>query len=66
MNTILNYVTAFWSVAVINCVQPVNWEYCYRIDQWLIPEVAYGIQVYQNPSIIYKTEREYLRSMTNE
>ena len=44
----------------MNCVQPVNWKYCIRIEQWLIPDVIHGIQILNDPNIIYKTEREYL------
>ena len=54
---------AFWTVVVMNCVQPVNWKYCYRVDQWLIPDVIHGIQILNDPNIIYKTEREYLNSL---
>ena len=39
MLTIINHLTAFWSVVVMNCIQPVNWKYCYRIDRWMIPEL---------------------------
>jgi len=50
-------------VVVMNCVQPVNWKYCVRIDQWLIPDVIYGIEILKDSDIIYKTEREYLNSL---
>ena len=62
MHTVVNYLSAFWTVVVMNCVQPVNWKNCYRVDQWLIPDVQYGIEIYNDPSIIYKTEREYLKN----
>ena len=60
MITFLNYATAFWTVAVMNCIQPVNWKHCYRVDQWLVPGVVEGIGILDDPSIIYRTEREYL------
>ena len=62
MTTFINYATAFWSVVVMNCVQPDNWKYCYRVDQWLIPELSQGIQIYfdKNMDFLYKTERDYL------
>lgn len=62
MYTLFNYVTAFWSVVVMNCIQPVNWKYCYRIDQWLIPDIQNGIEIYLNPDSLYKEERDYLNS----
>tara|TARA_B100000085_G_C18278439_1_gene405185 strand:+ start:89 stop:289 length:201 start_codon:yes stop_codon:yes gene_type:complete len=63
MLTVYNYVTAFWSVVVMNCIQPVNWQYCYRIDEWLIPEVYHGVQIYfdQHHELLYKSERDYLK-----
>jgi hypothetical protein len=46
----------------MNCVQPVNWQYCHRIDQWLLPELHQGMQIYldKDHKLLYKTEREYL------
>jgi len=63
MTTIINYTTAFWTVVVMNCVKPINWEYCYRIDQWLLPEISYGIQIYldKEHKLLYKSERDYLK-----
>ena len=65
MTTIINYLTAFWSVVIMNCVQPPNWKYCYRIDQWLIPEVIEGVNVYldKDHSHLYRSEREYLKTI---
>jgi len=65
MFTIFNYAAAFWSVVVVNCVKPVNWKYCYRIDQWLLPEIHQGIQIYldREHKLLYKSEREYLKNL---
>ena len=65
MLTIINHVTAFWTVVVMNCIQPVNWQYCYRVDQWLLPEVMIGIQYYldKDMNFLYNTEREYLKNL---
>jgi len=63
MLTLVNHLTAFWTVVVMNCIQPVNWEYCYRVDQWLIPGVREGIEIYFNPSSIYQAERDFLNSI---
>jgi hypothetical protein len=62
MTTIINYVTAFWSVVIMNCIQPVNWQYCYRIDQWLVPEIVYGWKIKTGEIQIYQNEREYLKN----
>lgn len=68
MFTIVNHLTAFWSVVVMNCIQPVNWEYCYRIDQWLIPEIQHGIQIYldKNHELLYKSEKDYIMLYNNK
>ena len=63
MLTIINHLTAFWTVVVMNCIQPANWQYCYRIDQWLLPDLYQGFQIYldRNHNLLYKLEREYLK-----
>ena len=63
MHTFVSYLSAFWTVVVMNCIQPVNWKYCYRVDQWLVPGVMEGIEILNDQSIIYKTEREYLKRL---
>ena len=62
MLTIINHLTSFWSVVVMNCIQPANWQYCHHIDQWLIPELGQGIKIYydKNLDFLYKNERDYL------
>ena len=63
MYTLINYLTAFWTVVVMNCIQPVNWKYCYRIDQWLIPDLYRGVQIYldKDHKLLYKSEKDYLK-----
>ena len=63
MLTIINHLTAFWTVVVMNCIQPTNWQYCYRIDQWLLPDLYQGVQIYLDKKMdfLYKSEREYLK-----
>ena len=67
MLTIFNHVTAFWSVEVMNCVQPANWQYCYRVDEWLLPELSQGVQIYfdKKMDFLYKNERDYLDKIAN-
>jgi len=62
MLTIFNHLTAFWSVVIMNCVQPVNWKYCYRVDQWLVPELVYGWKLKTGEIQIYQNEKEYLNN----
>ena len=54
------HVTAFFQVVVVNCIQPVNWQYCYRVDQWLLPEIAYGYKIWSGEIQPYQTEQEYI------
>jgi hypothetical protein len=64
MLTITNHLTAFWTVVVMNCIQPANWQYCYRIDEWLLPDLYQGAQIYldKRMDFLYKSEREYLKN----
>ena len=65
MLTFINYATAFWSVVVMNCIQPVNWEYCKDINDWLIPGIKEGVELLLDPSIIYQSERDHLENINN-
>ena len=60
MYTIWNYTVVFFQVVVMNCIKPVNWEYCYRADQWLIPEIIYAWELKTGKIVPYQTEKEYL------
>ena len=63
MYTIINHLTAFWSVVVINCIQPVNWKYCLPIHEWLFPELQQGVKIIldKRMDFLYKSERVYLK-----
>jgi len=65
MYTIINYATAFWSVVVMNCVQPQNWQYCLPVHEWLLPEIHQGIQIYfdKQMNFLYKSEKDYLEKI---
>jgi hypothetical protein len=65
MLTITNYFTAFWTVVVMNCVHPVNWQSCLPVHEWLIPDVGQGLQIYfdKNLNFLYRNERDYLDSI---
>jgi len=62
--TIINHAAAFWTVVVMNCIQPVNWEYCLPVHEWLLPELGQGIQIYfdRDHNFLYKSERDYLKN----
>lgn len=62
---VINYFIKFFSVTVVACLEPVNWESCRHVDQWLFPEIQNGIEILRNPDILYKTERDYLELVVN-
>jgi hypothetical protein len=57
------HLVAFFQVVVLNCVHPANWKYCYRVDQWLIPDVVEGYQIWSGQKKIYQNEKDYLNSL---
>lgn len=57
------HTVAFFQVVVVNCIQPVNWQYCYRVDQWLIPEVVQGYKIWSGQETPYQNEKDYLNSL---
>ena len=63
MYTIWIHTVAFFQVVVMNCIQPTNWQYCYRVDQWLIPDLIEGIMIYTGEKNPYQSEKEYLKSV---
>ena len=65
MQTLVIHLVAFWNVVVMNCIQPVNWKYCYRVDQWLIPEVVQGYKLWTGEEQIYQNEKKYLESQSD-
>jgi hypothetical protein len=50
----------------MNCVQPVNWEACLPVHEWLIPSVKEGVEIYLDPSSVYSSEREYLENINKD
>jgi|TARA_B100000035_G_scaffold146931_1_gene125210 hypothetical protein len=57
------HLEAFFMVVVLNCVQPVNWKYCYRVDQWLIPDVIEGYKLWSGQTHPYQNEKDYLKKI---
>tara|TARA_B100000900_G_C20134011_1_gene535196 strand:- start:151 stop:357 length:207 start_codon:yes stop_codon:yes gene_type:complete len=66
MITLINYLTAFWSVVVMNCIQPVNWQYCLPVHKWFVPEFVEGIKIYLDPSSLYSNERQALENINKD
>jgi hypothetical protein len=56
--TIYNYVTAFYSVVLVSCVQPVNWRSCAAVGSWFPPYIEdFRVFVSEKP---YYQEQMYL------
>ena len=56
------HLVAFFQVVVVNCIQPVNWQYCYRVDQWLLPEIKQGYELWTGQTTPYEKEKDFLNS----
>ena len=54
-----SYLTAFWTTVVLNCLQPVNWQYCLPVQDWLFP--AIGDYILFRREQPYASEREILQ-----
>ena len=62
MLSIWIHLKAFFMVVVLNCVQPVNWKYCYKVDQWLIPDLIHAWELKTGKYVPYQEEKEYLQN----
>ena len=60
------HLVAFFQVVVMNCIQPANWKYCYRVDQWLIPDLVEGYEIWSGKKQIYQNEKEYLENLQSK
>jgi len=52
------YISAFWTTVVMNCVQPVNWQACLPVQDWLFPAIGDLIQLKREG--IYVNEKRAL------
>lgn len=59
------HLRAFFFTVVLNCVQPANWKYCYRVDQWLIPDLIYAWELKTGKVHPYQSEKDYLNNLEN-
>jgi len=68
-NTVYSFwihLVAFFQVVVMNCIQPANWKYCYRVDQWLIPDLVEGYEIWSGKKHPYQNEKEYLKDLSSK
>ena len=66
MYSVWIHTVAFLQVVVLNCIQPINWNYCYRIDRWLIPDLIHAWELKTKKIVPYQQEKEYLEFITKE
>jgi hypothetical protein len=57
------HLRAFFSVVVVSCSHPVNWKHCYRVDQWLFPEIKQGYELWTGQTTPYQKEKDFLNSV---
>jgi hypothetical protein len=55
------YISAFWTTVVMNCVQPVNWQACLPVHEWLVPAAHDYIKF--RTEVPYDAEKRLLRSI---
>jgi hypothetical protein len=58
------HLRAFFSVVVVSCAHPINWEQCVRVDQWLVPDIIEGYEIWTNKKQPYQSEKEYLKNLS--
>tara|TARA_B100000900_G_scaffold156188_1_gene132774 strand:- start:869 stop:1066 length:198 start_codon:yes stop_codon:yes gene_type:complete len=63
MYTFINYFYSFFTVVVLNCMNPINWDNCKDPHVWLFPGIAEGMEIYFNPDSIYQSERDVLNGL---
>ena len=63
LSQLFYYLNAFWTVVVINCLHPVNWEYCLPVQDWLFPAIHEAWVIKTDPDFLYKHERDILNSI---
>ena len=63
MHSIWIYSVAFFHMVVVPCVTvPSNWEHCYKVDQWLIPDLIHAWELKTGKYVPYQEEKEYLQN----
>lgn len=54
-----NFLVAFWSVTVVGCSNPSNWEHCFPVHEWFVPWVHDAIRMAEEGA--YHTEKQALK-----
>lgn len=54
-----NFLVAFWSVTVVGCSNPANWEHCFPVNEWFVPWVHDAIHMAEEGA--YHSEKQALK-----
>ena len=54
-----NFLVAFWSVTVVGCSNPNNWEHCFPVHVWLVSWLHDAIHMAEEGA--YHTEKQALK-----
>ena len=56
---IWNFIVALWSVTVVGCSKPVNFEHCFPVHKWFVPWVHDAIHLTEEGA--YHSEKQSLK-----
>ncbi|ADD95255.1 hypothetical protein [uncultured phage MedDCM-OCT-S11-C349] len=56
------FAKAFFTTVVVGCAQPVNWEHCFPVSDWMIPWMHDVIHMQQDGA--YHEERRTLKQLS--
>jgi len=54
-----NFLVAFWSVTVVGCSNPSNWEHCFPVHEWFVPWLHDAIHMAEEGA--YHNEKQALK-----
>ena len=60
MLTLINYLAGMWTVVMACVTVPENWQHCRKVDEWLLPEIQRGYDIWSGRETIYQEERDYI------
>jgi hypothetical protein len=66
MFTFWIHLRAFFTVVVVSCSHPANWDQCVRVDQWLLPELQEGYRIWSGQTHPYQNEKDYLNDLPSK
>ena len=61
---LMSWLASFFSVVVVNCAKPSNWEHCFPVSPWLVPWMHDVAHMYMDGA--YHSEKCYLDKIDQE